>query len=460
VQAAVTLALLPLTVVLFHQVSLVSPLANALAIPVVSYLVTPLALVGAACAMLPGVFDLPAVPLLHAAHGVFALLIAVLEVMDAWPAASVAIAAPPPLLLLPALAGVGWCLAPGWPLRPVGVLWLVPLVCWPAPRPSAGALWVTALDVGQGMAMVVQTASATVLYDTGPRYTADSDAGARVVLPWLRSQGIARLDALVLSHLDADHSGGYRAIAAALPVGDVLTSIAPDAALLGGRAVTGCAVGQRRRYGELVLEVLHPGADDPAGRSSTNARSCVVRAGAHGHHVLLTGDVPAAQEHVLLSRAGGSALAVDVLVAPHHGSRTSSTDALLVAAAPRWVAIQVGYRSRYGHPHRVVLDRLAAHGLPVLRTDHHGAIRWRFDADGTVNVDRQRLDHRRYWHDQPGGLASADSPAAGPAAPASSVDAVADEAGMSDDAPVRRIATPVNVDAPSSDLDPIGLPGP
>jgi competence protein ComEC len=412
IQLAVTLALVPLTIALFRQVSLVSPIANAVAIPLVSLAVTPLALIGAAFVVLPEPFASFAVPVFALAHWLFESLAAALQTLVALPWASVPIAAPPPWALPLAFAGVAWLLAPpGWPLRWVGATWLLPLFVWPAARPAHGELWVTALDVGQGMAVLVETHDAVLLYDTGPRYTSAADAGERVILPYLRWRGIDRLDTLVVSHLDSDHSGGAKSILRALPVGRVLTSIdAAHPALAGAARIERCEAGQRIVQGSLDARVLHPLATDyerPV--TTTNALSCVIEVGTGDVRVLLTGDLPAREEAQLVAR--GDALVAPLASAPHHGSRHSSSDAFVQATRPRWVIVQAGYRNRFGHPDADVVERYRRVGAEVMRTDHDGAVQWRFAADGTVAVDAWRRDRARYWHNRPGAAArrAADS---------------------------------------------------
>lgn len=424
-QLAVTLALVPLTIVLFQQVSVVSPLANAVAIPVVSLAVTPLALIGAACVALPDPLAALAVPLLAIAHALFALLAATLQALVAWPWASVPIAAPPAWALLLAGCGVLWLLAPpGWPLRWVGATWLLPMFLWPAPRPDVGALWVTALDVGQGMAVLVETNDSALLYDTGPRYTQSADAGERVILPYLRWRGIGRIDALVVSHLDSDHSGGAASILRGLPVGRVLTSIDPaHAALAGGAQAQRCVAGQRFAVGALQVRVLHPEEGDYGRRGiTTNALSCVVEVRVGAARVLLTGDLPQAQEWALMQREAD--LHATLLVAPHHGSRHSSSAAFVRATAPRWVVVQAGYRNRFGHPDPGVVARYEAAGGRVVRTDAWGAVQWRFGSDGSATVRGQRRDAARYWHNRPGEplLAAAGADDEQPDAPENRID--------------------------------------
>lgn len=402
IQLAVTVALAPLAIVLFQQVSVVSPLANAVAIPLVSLLVTPLALAGAAFVLLPEPLASVAVPLLALAHWLFDVLAVALVWLDALPWASVPIAAPPPWAVALAAGGVLWLLAPpGWPLRWAGAIWLLPIFVWPAPRPAQGELWVTALDVGQGMAVLVETRDAVMLYDTGPRYTAQADAGGRVIVPYLRWRGIGSIDLMVVSHLDSDHSGGAAAIVRALPVARVLTSIDAAHPVLGGAStVDRCAAGQRFAVGALDVRVLHPAAADyvrPG--ASTNALSCVVEAGVGAARVLLTGDIAAREEAQLVARA--EALDAPLASAPHHGSRHSSSAAFVQAVRPRWVIVQAGYRNRYGHPDATVVARYRQAGAELLRTDHAGAVQWRWRADGTVRIDAWRWHRSRYWHNQP-----------------------------------------------------------
>jgi competence protein ComEC len=288
--------------------------------------------------------------------------------------------APPPWALLFALAGVLWLLMPrGWPLRWLGLVWLLPLFVWPPERPGEGELWVTALDVGQGAAVLIETHERTVLYDTGPRYTPQADAGGRVILPYLRWRGIGRLDLLVVSHLDSDHSGGVASILRAMPDTPVATSVDPTHPMFtGARQVTRCTDQDRLSTAGLELRFLHPTAADFDAARSTNAMSCVLLAEFGEVRVLLPGDIPARQEAELLARQAPGP--VTLLAAPHHGSRHSSSDALVAALQPRWTLFQAGYRNRFGHPDPGVVERYRAVGAHPVRTDHQGAVQWRFRA--------------------------------------------------------------------------------
>jgi competence protein ComEC len=403
VQLAVTLALLPLTAALFQQVSVVAIVANAVAIPVVSLAVTPLALVAGLAVMLPEPLASIAVPCLAVAHWLLVALHQFLSVLTipAW--ASVPLPAVPWWTVALALAGVLWLLSPpGWPLRWVGTIWLAPMLIWPAPRPGDGELWVTALDVGQGSAILVEATERTLLYDSGPRYSSTADAGGRIVLPFLRWRGIGAIDLMVVSHLDSDHSGGAASILRGIPVAEVLTSIDPAHPVLRGAAdVRRCESGQRLALGPMRIDVLRPPAGDYAQpRSPGNADSCVLRVSLGGHRLLLTGDLPAREEAELAAREPD--LEVAWLSVPHHGSRGSSSDALIDATRPRWASVQAGYRNRFGHPDPQVAARYLARGVRVVRSDESGAAQWRFRHDGAVELHRWRASAHRYWNHRPG----------------------------------------------------------
>lgn len=389
-QWVVTVGLLPLTLLLFAQTSLVSPLANALAIPLVSFVVTPLALLGSV---------LPA-PLhgwlLQAAHECIVWLAVVLQWLSSLPLAVWQVPAPGLLPSVLALAGTLWLLAPrGWPFRWAGALAWLPLLAAGPSAPSEG-VWLTAFDVGQGNALLVETRNFRLLYDTGPAYSPEADGGSRVILPYLRSRGIARLDALVISHSDTDHAGGARSLLGSVPVGWIASSLPPGHALLGagfGARHVGCVAGQRWQLDGVEFEFLHPLAGDSTA-SKPNARSCVLAIRFGQRAVLLGGDIEAPQERALLARAA-ERLRADVLLAPHHGSGTSSTPGFLDAVRPSVALFQVGYRNRYRHPKAEVVARYDARGIRVVRSDQAGAVSLAIDSAG-IRLRRQ-CESPRYW---------------------------------------------------------------
>lgn len=395
-QYVVTVGLVPLTVLLFSQVSLVSPVANALAIPIISLLVTPMALLGS---LLPAPLS---DWLLLVAHAQVAVLAQVLEWLGARRFAVWSAPAPPWWSLCWAAFGTLWLLAPrGWPQRWAGMLGWLPLLSALPASPEPGRVWVTAFDVGQGMALLVETHQHRLLYDTGPAYSADSDGASRVIVPYLRARGIGKLDGLIVSHSDMDHAGGAVSLLEQIEVGWLVSSLpaghpATELRRSGKRAHWRCSAGQRWSWEGVHFEMLHPPAashDDASIKS--NARSCTVRITAGRRAILLAGDIEAQQEAQLVAQYG-AALKADVLLAPHHGSGTSSTQAFLAAVDPSVAIFQVGHRNRYRHPKAEVYQRYASLGVRRLRTDSEGAVM--LELGPQLLVERYRNSHRRYWH--------------------------------------------------------------
>ena len=392
-QLAVTVAMLPMLVGLFQEVSLVSPLANAFAIPLVSLAVVPLTLAGA-------FLDLPMA--LAAAHGLLAMGMSALEAMSEWPSAMLESHAPPAWTVMAALAGATWMLAPrGVPLRSCGAVWMAPLFVIAAPQPAPGEAWIDVLDVGNGLAVVVRTASYALAYDAGPSWNGDSDAGGRIVVPFLRGEGVRRLDALVISHADDDHYGGAFAVAASRSPQWLVSPLRGDDPLhrMVARS-TRCEAGLAWTWDSVRFTVLHPGAPANAdAKRRENDRSCVLRVATRGGSMLLAGDAEARSEAEMLAR-DAAGLASHVLLVPHHGSKTSSTSAFVSAVAPTVAVISVGHRNRHRLPHPTVLARYRGRGVAVHRTDRDGALRVRLTEEpGGVTV-RAHAAGARYWSDR------------------------------------------------------------
>ena len=389
VQWAITVGLAPATLFLFAQICLVGPLANALAIPLVSVVITPLTLLAAA---------LPVDALLHLAAWLGDWLLRFLEWCAALPHAVVQQHAAPLWATLLACAGGAWLLAPrGVPWRATGIALMLPAFALPAPAPAPGEAWLTTLDVGQGLAVVVRTARHALLYDAGPAYGPDADAGARVVAPFLRASGVSRLDALMLTHDDLDHIGGAEAVLRAFEVGALYSSLPDSHPLLAlAPAAQRCTRGVSWEWDGVRFSVLHPQPGARAGERGNNT-SCVLRVAAGGQAMLLSGDIERAAE-ALLSKRRASGLGADVLLVPHHGSRTSSSAEFLAAVRPSAAVVSVGYRNRFAHPNAGVLERYRARGVRVLRTDRDGAIEVRLVAGGP-ELEAERARRRRYWHD-------------------------------------------------------------
>ncbi len=390
-QWVITLALTPLTLLLFGQVSVVGLIANALAIPWVTLLVTPLAMLGV---LVPPLWDLAALAI--------AALDWYLRLLAGLPFASVSVAQAP---LWAGIAGVcgGILLAMQlpWRLRLMGLPLLLPVLLWQAPLPQEGQFELLAADIGQGNAVLVRTAHHSLVYDSGPRFSRESDAGHRVLVPLLRALDV-RLDRLMLSHRDTDHTGGAPAVLAMQPQADLLSSIEDDHELQSLRRSTRCEAGQHWRWDGVDFEVLHPQAADYGVVSKTNAMSCTLRISNGAHTALLAGDVEQAQESQLVSAAhavasaGVDALKADVLLVPHHGSKTSSSAAFLDAVQPKIALVQAGYRNRFGHPAAPILVRYQERHIRVIESPRCGAATWQSAEPEVVRC--QRTEALRYWH--------------------------------------------------------------
>ncbi|MBK7416461.1 MAG: DNA internalization-related competence protein ComEC/Rec2 [Dechloromonas sp.] len=377
-QWTATLASLPVLLLIFQQFSLVSPLANALAIPVITFIVTPLALLGAV---------LPWWPILLVAHTILGWLMIFLEWCAVWPVWQ--IPAPPLWAAVTAAIGVAICLLPrGMAGRGIGLVMLVPVVFWPVAHPPEGSVQITVLDVGQGLSAVIQTHAHTLIYDPGPLYSAESDAGQRVVVPYLRTLGVNQIDMLMVTHRDSDHAGGLASVQSALAVDEVRSSM-PE--IPGQR----CESGQRWVWDGVTFEVLHPSAEAYEANPKSNHLSCVLMVEAGGRRMLLTSDIEAPDEVALLARHSGK-LTADVLLVPHHGSRTSSTPAFIEAVGARDVLIPVGYRNRFGHPKAEIVARYETAGPRIWRTDRDGALSVALGEE-KIELSAWRIEHKRYW---------------------------------------------------------------
>lgn len=378
-QVALVLTLAPLTLFWFGQASIVAPLANAVLIPCF-VVVVPVVLLSA---MLALAWPAVGVPILHQVAHVMHWGWVGLQALAQLPVSHFSLPAPGAITLVLALLGVAMLLAPrGVPGRWLGAIALLPLLVVPG-RPPPGDFRLVLLDVGQGLSAVVRTAGHTLLFDTGPRYRTGFDAGDALIVPYLRSRGIARVDRLVISHGDMDHSGGMQAVESQL---DVVSAI-------GAKTATPCRAGMHWRWDGVDFVMLHPDRAD----WGDNNGSCVLRISAAGGSLLLTGDIEAAAEHHLVMTRG-RLLPADILVMPHHGSATSSTAAFVKRVHPAYALAPAGWHNRWDFPRPPVLARYRAIGAQILQTGTAGAIRMDVSAAAGVQApQRWRVVHRRFW---------------------------------------------------------------
>jgi len=384
---AMAVGLSPLLIVFFQQVSLIAPLANWVAVPVIGLFITPLALLAASIAL---VSPFLAAKWLWLVEQVLHWLGILLQQMAALPLAAVSCPPPSWFALLFAIVGILLLLAPrGMPARSSAPFFLLPLLFGYVDKPQHGHVWLTVLDVGQGLAVVVQTEDHVLVYDTGAKYSEQFDMGDAVVLPFLRYNNIDKVDSLVISHGENDHSGGAASILAGTDVDVVYSSAAEWAKLANGRY---CVSGQSWQWDGVNFEILSPGLEN---FESKNNNSCVLKISTSKHGLLLTGDIEREAERWLADRYGGE-LNSSVLVAPHHGSKTSSSDFFLDRVDPELILVSAGYLNRFGFPHQRVLERYRKRSIPYFTTAEQGAITVKL-AGATMSVESWREKQKHYW---------------------------------------------------------------
>ena len=386
-QAAVTIGLVPLLLVAFGSLSLVSPLANAVAVPLFTFVLVPLVLAGS---FLAACWPPAGTAILSLAVYVLDRVWPMLEWLAHQPAAVWHLPQLPVTEIAMLTCGALLFLLPGLAAtRVLGFLLCLPAVVYAPSTPKEGDYDIGILDVGQGLAVVVRTHSHVLVYDTGPAFQSGRDAGEQVVLPYLRYRGIRRLDALVVSHGDLDHSGGVASLASALPIRQV---IAGPSVRFSKSPKLHCSRGQTWTWDSVRFEMLHP-ADQTY--VTDNDSSCVLRIGAVGGSVLLTGDVEGEGEQALVARGLPK---TDIVVVPHHGSRSSSTAPFVTAVDASIAVFSAGYRNRWSFPREDIVARWREGGARTIVTSDSGAIEIAVRSGSRPVVHQYRKEQRRYWH--------------------------------------------------------------
>ena len=385
VQWAVTVGLLPILVLAFGGMSLISPVANAIAVPLFTLVVVPLVLLGTAVACLS-----------LEAGGVLLQWSAQLLQL-AWPAMEWCAGLPVSMWYVPqmpwvhhvllALGALLLVLPGALPLRGAAIVLCMPAALYQPPLPTPGAYELVVLDVGQGLAVVVRTRSRTLVYDAGPAFRTGRDTGELVVLPYLRHRGVRVIDRLVISHGDLDHEGGARSLLLGMPTRSVLVGASvenrPDAAR--------CSRGQRWSWDGVEFEILHPDTGFVA--RNDNDTSCVLKVTGKGGTALITGDIEAVAEAALPAES----ISADLVVVAHHGSASSSKAPFIAATGARLALVSAGYRNRWSFPRPEVVARWRAAGAEVVATIDSGAIEASVRPQERIAIRRYRSEHRRYW---------------------------------------------------------------
>lgn len=386
-QLHISLALLPLLLLFFQQFPLFSPLANLIAIPWVACTVLPLTLLAVLAGWISSALQ---ALLLEGAALTLEGLWHILLYLDQWRAWVWYRPEPPLWVLAFAIPGVLLLLAPrGLPGRWLGVPLYLPLLWPPVTAPPSGGVWFTLLDVGPGLAAVVRTQHHALVYDTGPRLGADLDAGRAVIVPFLRQQGVVKLDTLIVSHADRQHTGGVRSLREQMPIDLILSSSLEQVPIKGAER---CQAGQEWEWDGVRFRLLHP----PVAGFIGDDASCVLQVIGSAGRVLLPGDIETDAETALVTTHGAE-LAADVLIAPHQGRRNLSVPAFLAAVQPRYVLFATGYQNRFGYPRPETVTRYRATGATLLDASYQGALTFQLEPDRPLALEQYRLDHRRYW---------------------------------------------------------------
>ncbi len=385
-QWLVALGLLPLLFLLFGRAAPPAPLVNLIAVPLFSLLL-PMVLGGVAMALLFG-WSAP----LHAVAWLLNRSYELLALVAEHPWSTWVLPEQPVWVWAAAFLGVFLLLLPrGLPGRWTGLVFVLPLFSLPPQPPAEGAYRFTLLDVGQGLAAVVQTHTHVLVFDTGPGFSGGFNTGSAVIVPFLRARGIERVDTLIVSHADQDHAGGTKGLVAGMHVDKVLSGEPGELELVSADL---CLLGGYWRWDGVEFRLLQPQLPLP---EESNNRSCVLKVENGSAGVLLTGDAEAEVEDRLVA-GQGERLSSHVLVAGHHGSATSSSQDFLDAVRPDYVLFAAGYRNRYGFPRPWITKRARDSGALTLNSADTGAIEWSFPTIGApTGPILHRRARRHYW---------------------------------------------------------------
>ncbi len=404
-QWALTIAMFPLVLFFYQSSSLVSPLANFVAIPVMSLAVVPLMFIATGFLFLNTML---ANVLFRLVDFIYIRLWQLLEALanSAFSTLELAIASPW-LLVLCFLAILLWLTVKGTPMRWLAFVLFLPLLFYSAPALKQGEARLTVLDVGQGLSAVIQTKSHTVVFDTGPRYSSNFDTGRAVVVPYLRQMRRDTIDTLIISHGDNDHIGGLQSILSLLPVKRILSSVPDNISRQLERAgvtvsALACQQGLQWQYDGVEFAILSPLEIIKAENGhDKNNQSCVLKISTDFGTVLLTGDIERETESYLYHNFA-TQLAADVLVVPHHGSNTSSLSGFIKAVSPQYAVFTVGYKNRYRLPGKKVLQRYQQNSRASLfKTYETGALTFQMKQGASLQPQAYRLLNSRYWQTVP-----------------------------------------------------------
>jgi competence protein ComEC len=391
IQAVLLFGLMPVTIAVFGRVTILAPLTNMLVVPVFNLATVPASLLGL---MLDGHAAVAGDLLLAIAFASVELVLSIIGIVGRWPLATIEPAVSGFNVALISGATIMWAiLPPGWPGRPLALVALVATVLYKPASPAERCVALHVLDVGQGLAVILRTREHVLVYDTGPAFRSGSSTAKLVIEPFLRSNGLKSIDTLVVSHSDLDHSGGVEWLSNAFDVGQLRLGETLGEGRPPGLA---CRAGDAWQWDDVRFEFLHP---DLPGRWQGNDASCVLLVQAGEHKLLITGDIESKAERSILARQ--ALQSVDLVVVPHHGSRTSSGVTFAGRLQPAVAIVSAGYHNRWGFPKPEVVARWQDSGARVLTTATAGAVSRQYCAGEKPQPLRlQRVHGGRYWHDQ------------------------------------------------------------
>ncbi len=390
VQCYLGFALFPISLLFFSQASIISPIVNLIAIPLVSFILLPLLLVTQVL-FLFGIAISDSLFILL--DQLFSWLWWGLQYSAEFEYSSLEFS---PTVLGVIAYEVGLFMlvqAKGLPVRHLAWVLLAGLFLIKEPSLTHGQMRLTVLDVGQGLALVIETENHTLIYDAGVRSLSGFNTGDVVVLPYLKSRAISKVDLAIVSHNDNDHSGGMHSLISQGVITDLMVSNQPELYDFEGTRL--CRAGDEWQWDGIKFNVLHP---PKKWQSNDNNRSCVLQINHSAGSILFTGDIEKSAEEWLINQYGDN-LSSDIIVAPHHGSKSSSSYRFIGLADPQTVVFSAGYRNRYGFPHATIKQRYQEIGAQLMDTGRHGAVTFIFDAhDGLQTQTGYRQDNKRYWH--------------------------------------------------------------
>jgi len=400
IQLVIAIGLMPFVLLFFKESSIISPIANFVIVPVFSFIIVPIIFL-AGCFLL--IFPLLSELLFNIVIFVIDKIWYFLEYLAALNFSTIQINYLPVSAFIFSFIGIALLFMPRkFPAKYLTPMFFIPVFFSQAQSPEFGAANVTLLDVGQGLSVVVQTQRHTLIYDTGPRYSESFNTGKTVVVPFLKSKGLTKADMVVISHGDNDHIGGIKSVVESIAVDKILTSVPVKVKSKKKKKkisknsilIDYCSSDNQWQWDGVYFKMIHPQATSEL---KANNASCVLKISTNQNSVLLTGDIEAEAELEIENNLEQD-IKANIIIAPHHGSKTSSTELFIKKIDPDYVLYSVGYRNRYHFPSTQVSRRYRQLGVTEFSTSDSGAITFNLSPAKIKKPELYRVSHRRFWH--------------------------------------------------------------